>query len=120
MATELIQSLPSPERVKAANKLRSVLAAVVVRDPRKWGTYNIQPLTFIHSRDSPFYADFANAIPANLDYIISTQQSDGGWGLTWSWQNVDPVAWKAAEKEWRGVVTLENLEKLQSFRRIAR
>lgn len=119
MATELVQSLPPQERAKATNKLRSVLATVVVRDPRKWATYNIKPLTFIHSPNSPFYADFADAIQANLDYIISTQQSDGGWGLTWSWENVDPVAWKAAEKEWRGVVTLENLETLESFRRIS-
>ena len=119
MLTELVQTLPSKERINAANKLRSVLATVVVRDPQKWRTYNIQPLTFVHSPESPLYPGLADAIPANLHYIISTQQNDGGWGLTWSWENVDPVAWKAAEKEWRGVVALENLEKLRSFRRIA-
>jgi len=119
MLTELLPNASFRERITAANKLRSVLATVVVRDPRKWGTYNIQPLTFVHSPDSPLYADLADAIPANLDYIISAQQNDGGWGLTWSWENVDPMAWKAAKKEWRGVVTLEDLERLDSFRRIA-
>ena len=113
------RTLPSEERINAANKLRSVLATVVVRDPQKWATYSIQPLTFVHSSESPLYAGLADAIPANLDYIISTQQNDGSWGLTWSWENVDPVAWKTAEKEWRGVVALENLEKLKSFHRIA-
>jgi hypothetical protein len=119
MVSELVQSLPPQERVKATSKLQRVLATVVVRDPRKWGRYNVQPLTFIRSPDSPLYPGLADAVPANLGYIISTQQKDGGWGLTWSWESIDPTAWKAAEKEWRGVVTLENLEKLESFGRIA-
>ena len=29
------------------------------------------------------------------------------------------AAWKLAEKEWRGVVTLENLQRLEAFHRIA-
>ena len=31
----------------------------------------------------------------------------------------NPTAWKVAEKEWRGVVAVENLQTLESFRRIA-
>jgi hypothetical protein len=117
--TEFAQSLPGQERAEAVSKLQSILANVVVRDPRKWDTYNVKPLTFIQSPDSPLYEGLEGAIPANLDYIISTQQSDGGWGLTWSWEKIDAVAWRSAEKEWRGVVTLENLEKLEAFHRIA-
>jgi hypothetical protein len=60
------------------------------------------------------------AVGANLDYIISTQKSDGGWGLSWSWEDRNPTAWKVAEKEWRGVVALENLKTLQAFHRITR
>ena len=117
--TELVQYLPPQERARAALKLQRVLANVVVRDPHKWGTYNVQPLTFVHSPDSAFYSGLADAIPGNLDYIIATQQNDGGWDLTWSWENSDPIAWKSAEREWRSVVTLENLEKLEAFHRIA-
>jgi hypothetical protein len=39
--------------------------------------------------------------------------------LTWSWEERDPVAWKLAGKEWRDVVTLENLDRLKAFHRIA-
>jgi hypothetical protein len=56
---------------------------------------------------------------ANLDNIISTQKSDGGWGLTWLWEERNPAAWKRAVKEWRGVVTLEVLQTLEAFHRIA-
>ena len=31
----------------------------------------------------------------------------------------NPTAWKVAEKEWGGVVAVENLQALESFRRIA-
>jgi hypothetical protein len=117
--TEFVQSLPRQERAEAVSKLRSILANVVVRDSRKWDTYNVKPLTFIQSPESPLYEGLEEAVPANLDYIVSTQQSDGGWGLTWSWEKIDAVAWRSAEKEWRGVVTLENLEKLEAFHRIA-
>jgi hypothetical protein len=116
--TEFVQSLPRQERAEAVSKLRSILANVVVRDPRKWDTYNVKPLTFIQSPESPLYEGLEEAVPANLDYIVSTQQSDGGWGLTWSWEKIDAVAWRIAEKEWRGAVTLENLEKLEAFHRI--
>ena len=116
---ELIQFLPPKERVQAVPKLRSVLGNMVVRDPDKWDTYSVLPLTFVHSPDSPLYSGLADTIPANLDYMIATLQNDGGWGLTWSWEKSDPTAWKSAEREWRGFVTLENLKTLKAFHRIA-
>jgi hypothetical protein len=118
--TTLVRFLPASKNTEALAKLGRVLAAVVERDPQKWTNYTVQPLTFIHTPDSPFYGGLKEAIPPNLDYVVSSQQADGGWKLTWSWEKIDPVAWKAAEKEWRGVVALENLEKLDSFHRINR
>ena len=118
--TTLVQFLPPARSREAVAKLNRVLAAAVERDPQKWTGYTVQPLTFIHTPDSPFYAALKDTIPANLNYIISTQQPDGGWKLTWSWEKTDPVAWKLAEKEWRGAVALENLEKLDSFHWINR
>ena len=116
--TELVRLVP--QNAAAVEKLRDVLAKVVVQDRQKWDSYNVKPLTFVHTPESPLYAGPEEAVAANLDYLISTQEADGGWALTWSWADRDPAAWKVAEKEWRGVVTLENLETLDSFRRIAR
>lgn len=116
---ELVRLLPPGQSTDALRKLKSVLAVVVVQDPKQWDSYNVKPLTFVHSPQSPFYPEMEKAVSANLDYIISTQKSDGGWGLTWSWEDRNPTAWKLAEKEWRGVVSLENLQTLQAFHRIA-
>jgi hypothetical protein len=116
---ELVRLLPPAQSTDAVRKLKRVLAVVVVQDPKQWNSYNVKPLTFVHSPQSPFYPGMEEAVGANLDYIISTQKSDGGWGLTWSWEDRNPTAWKLAEKEWRGVVSLENLQTLQAFHRIA-
>jgi hypothetical protein len=119
MSIELARCLPQDQSSAALRKLRSVLDTVVVRDPQQWTTYNLRPLTFIHTPDSPYYAGLENEVAAELEYLVATQMADGGWALTWSWENVDPAAWEIARKEWRGVVTLENLKTLDAFHRIA-
>jgi hypothetical protein len=116
---ELVRLLPPGQSTEALRKLKSVLAVVVVQDAKQWNSYNVKPLTFVHSTRSPLYTGMEEAVAANLGYIISTQKSDGGWGLTWSWEERNPAAWKLAEKEWRGVVTLETLQTLEAFHRIA-
>lgn len=116
---ELVRLLPLTQRTDALRKINSVLALVVVQDPKQWSSYNVKPLTFAHSPQSPLYTGPEELVAANLDYMIASQKSDGGWGLTWSWEERSPTAWKVAEKEWRGVVTLENLQTLAAFDRIA-
>jgi hypothetical protein len=122
MLTDLIRVLPKEQtsRKEAIAKIRSVLAAVIVRDPRQWSNYGIQPLTFLHTPGSPFDPGMETEIGENLDYVIRTQKEDGGWVPNWSWEKVDPVAWRQAEREWRGVLTLENLKRLEAFHRISR
>ncbi len=120
MLTELVRLLPPdyPQREAAVLKLRAALGATVVRNPQQWTTYGIQPLSFIHSMNSPFYPGLEKEADTNLNYIIRTQKQDGGWPLNWSWSDVDPAAWKIAEQEWRAVMTLEKLERLEGFHRI--
>ena len=120
MLTELVRLLPPdhPQRAAAVQKLRTVLNAVVERDPDRWTTYGIQPLSFIDSLRSPFYPGLEKEAGVNLDDVIRTQKEDGGWPLNWSWSDTDPAAWKIAEQEWRAVMTLEKLERLEGFHRI--
>jgi hypothetical protein len=117
---DLVRMLPPGQSTEALRKLKRVLDVAVVRDAAQWNSYNVKPLTFVHSTQSPLYTGMEEAVASNLGYIISTQKSDGGWGLTWSWEERNPTAWKLAEKEWRGAVTLESLQTLDAFHRIAR
>jgi hypothetical protein len=56
----------------------------------------------------------AAQIDADLDRLEGDQQDDGGWMFDW-------LAWcPAQEVEWRGLVTLEALDRLLSHRRLQR
>jgi hypothetical protein len=101
MLTDLVRVLPKKQTStkEAIAKIRSVLAAVITRDPREWSSYGIQPLTFLPTPDSPFDPGMETEIGENLDYVIRTQKKDGGWAPNWSWEKVDPVAWKQAGKK---------------------
>jgi hypothetical protein len=117
--TEMSRFLPLDQKTVAVKKLREVLSTIVVRDPQQWATYGVQPLSFIKSPESPYYLEMEEAVAANLDYVIEKQQADGGWEPNWSWEEKNAAAWAIAKKEWRGELTLENLEKLDAFHRIA-
>ncbi|MNC74814.1 hypothetical protein D3C75_1262360 [compost metagenome] len=45
----------------------------------------------------------------HLDWLISTQQDDGGWGITF------PSVSVANEQEWRGWLTIERLKILKAY-----
>ena len=112
--------LPSEMRQNMIDKLRRVVARSVVMDPADWDDYNLKPLTVIRSPQSELAAAVDPAVlDANLDYLIDAQEADGTWRPNWSWDFVDADAWAAAEREWRGVLTLRNLATLQAFGRLA-
>ena len=97
LSIELVRCLPHDRSNATLRKLKSVLDAVMVRNPQPWISYNLKPLTFIHTLESPYYAGLENEVAAELDYLVATQLADGGWALTWSWENSDPAAWEIAK-----------------------
>ncbi|MNP14311.1 Prenyltransferase and squalene oxidase repeat protein [compost metagenome] len=48
-------------------------------------------------------------VTRHLEWLISTQQDDGGWGITF------PSVSAANEQEWRGWLTLERLKILKAY-----
>jgi hypothetical protein len=57
-------------------------------------------------------------VQENLDFEIEHQNRDGSWAPTWSWGTAYPEAWKEAEGEWRGILTLAMLRSLRDYDRI--
>jgi hypothetical protein len=99
-------------------KLRNIIDQSVTRDPAQWGGYSFKPLKVITSPDSPFAESLKNEIELNLDYEMERQREDGCWAPNWSWGDAFPEAWKEAEKEWKGVLTVKTLVTLRNFGRL--
>jgi len=105
-------------RTKVTQKLRKAIDRVVARKPSDWRKYGPKPLFVVSSPDSPFAPMLAREIDLNLDYEIEHQREDGSWAPNWSWGGTFPEAWKDAEREWKGVLTVMTLRTLRNFGRI--
>lgn len=96
------------------------VAASVVTDPARWGEYGLRPLEVAPAPEAPYATVFPEAIQANLDYLLESQGADGAWQPSWSWEALDAGTWRQAEREWKGVVTLNALRAVQAWGRVAR
>jgi hypothetical protein len=114
------EGLPREHYESVLDKLRRALPQSVETDPAQWGGYGLQPLQVVYFPGSPLAGVFdQSVIDANLDYFIDEQQPDGSWAPNWSWDFVDADAWAAAEREWRGILTLRKLRTLRAYNRVA-
>ena len=112
------RSLPEAVRTPLLRKLQVVVDRTVAREPADWEHYGLQPLSVISSPTSPLAPLLGEAIDRNLDYLIAHQGADGAWGPSWTWGDLFPETWPAAEREWKGVITVSTLRKLQTFGRL--
>lgn len=109
------RNLPAPTKAALFDKLKRIVDNTVERVPEQWRHYGMPPLAVIDSPASPFIAGFEDMIPANLDFIIASQDDAGVWLPNWSWGDQYPDAWEQAKRDWAGAITLENLRKLRAF-----
>jgi hypothetical protein len=112
------EALPTRYRERLLVRLRAVVPQVVSRDPGEWDAYCITPLK-LAPRPQSIAADLLeDELQMNLDYLIDHQSAEGTWDPVWDWGDTHPEAWQQAEREWRGVLTLEALTSLQAYGRI--
>lgn len=109
--------LPQENHVKLVDRICQLAEWVVTRDPAAWSQYSIPPLKLAPSPQSTTASVLVNDIPANLDYLIDSQNPLGFWDVTWAWNNF-PVEWENAKNEWRGILTLQALQTLSEYGRI--
>ncbi|WP_064093550.1 hypothetical protein [Rossellomorea aquimaris] len=91
----------------------------VCTDPNQWNEYVAKPLQFASSPTSPFYPLLKEEVELQLNVEIQNVHEDGYWQPNWSWFGQYNETWEIAEKEWRGIVTLEMLRVLNRFDKIA-
>ncbi len=119
-ALDLAETEPLPRRFKdrLAPRVRELAAEVVCRDPREWGGYCATPLKIAPVQESIVASTLGEDLQRHLNYVIDCQSPEGTWEPTWTWGDFHPEAWKKAELEWRGHLTLETLTSLHAFGRL--
>lgn len=109
-------TLDGPLREQAKGHLAPMVLKQVKTDPAEWAKYQPQPVWFVRHPEDLLADVFGDTLFQNLDFLISQQQSDGSWPVTWEWDRF-PETWPEAKKEWTGVLTAKNLKLLQDFGR---
>jgi len=112
------ETMPTATRDQIRRKLTHFIDDTVACAPTQWEEYCLRPLQVVDDPGSPFMAGIEEAVAANLEYEISSQNKDGSWSPTWSWDNTFPDAWEKARREWSGIITIEKLLLLKRFGRI--
>jgi hypothetical protein len=110
--------LPSNMAVDLQRWLLRVAETAVATDPSTWTGYVLQPLQVAPNRTAPMGIPLSHVLADNLDFVVDSQAEDGSWSPSWSWFGPYPEDWPAAERDWRGVLTLERLEWLHAYDRI--
>lgn len=96
-------------------KLRRDVSRMIEKDPGKWGAeYCCKPSFYIASPESLFYPDNAALCQREREFIVSTQQADGSWNITWAW-GAYPREFAIAENWWKSNLIMENILFLRAF-----
>ncbi|WIM92542.1 hypothetical protein ACTOB_004485 [Actinoplanes oblitus] len=106
-----------PDRARAEKAAPVVLermtSSPMFQSMPKPGEYGLTPLHVAATADSPWRRLFDDAqLAAHLDQLAGAQQPDGGWPIAWE----PPGA--ASRLEWRGIVTLQAVRTLRSYRKM--
>ena len=113
----LSERLPEELNQRILEKLDNFVDKCVVKEPSERNGYCAVPLNIVKSPSSSYFAKYADVIPYDLDQLIETQKEDGSWEPNWSWGRYEQE-WEKAREEWKGYITLNNLQILRSFNRI--
>ncbi|MBO0787456.1 MAG: hypothetical protein J2P33_15435 [Actinobacteria bacterium] len=110
-----LEQVPDTGRARAAlDRLGPMIfdLGLVTLEPGAPGEIHA-PLDFAPRPGSPARGLFDPVlIEAHLDHLAASQQADGGWTFNW-------LAWSpAAEREWRGIRTVEALSVLRANNRL--
>lgn len=80
------------------------------------GEYNVSPMYYIMGTDSPYYAPNQERAEAYADFLEASLEPEGYWEPAWEWGDA-PMP-ETVRRDWRGIITLENLLYLKGLGRI--
>jgi len=110
-------TLPADRYAAVRDAMGEFIGNCVIRRDRDHNGYGCYPLTLVDSPTSPYYSEYEDVIPAELDMLIDEQGEDGAWHPNWTWGRFEEH-WAVALEEWKGVMTLNALRVLRNFGRL--
>lgn len=82
---------------------------VIMYDTSKWAVeYVCKPSLFIRSKTSDFYMSNKEICDYECQFISDTQDSDGTWEVTWSWEDY-PEQWSISRNWWKSDMIIKNI-----------
>lgn len=95
--------------------LKRQIKQVITYDTSIWSTdYVCKPSLFISSKKSDFYADNQDICSFESEFIKQTQNIDGTWNVTWSW-NGYPEQWSVSKNWWKSDIIIKNMVYMKNF-----
>jgi hypothetical protein len=116
---KLFEVLPDELKSKLKKRISYGISQVIEYDRGKWGEYVPLPLDFVPSPEKERFGVKSYKIDENLDYYIQLiEGAEGGlinppWGDSLYQGSLTP-----AYNEWKGVLTLKILKRLDNYNRI--
>lgn len=96
--------------------LNSHIKQIITRDTSIWEhEYVCKPSQFIHSKQSDFYENNRDICTYEYEFIKRTQNDDGTWNITWSWDDYD-VQWQISKNWWKSDWIINNMNFLKAFK----
>lgn len=90
--------------------LRKQIKMIVNQDITIWSTdYVCKPSLLIESPKSVFYNDHRELCDLECQWLSNTQEIDGSWKITWSWNDY-PEQWHIAKNWWKADVIIKNVK----------
>lgn len=96
--------------------LHQQIQHVITYDTSKWAVdYVCKPSLFIGSKTSEFYMENKEICHCECEFILDTQESDGTWGITWSWTDY-PEQWNISKNWWKSDLIIKNILYIKAIR----
>ena len=90
-------------------KIEKRMVELVQADADKWDSeYCATPSTFIMGPQDPLLVPLGALAMREADWLLSKQEADGAWPITWSWGE-ESAAFHLSANYWRGGLIFKNL-----------
>lgn len=95
--------------------LNQQIQHVITYDKSKWTVdYVCKPSLFIGTKTSDFYMLNKEICDYECEFILNTQESDGTWGITWSWPDY-PEQWSISKNWWKSDLIIKNVQYIRAI-----